>query len=55
MSPADLQSISTTAKRMAFNRLNAGDQLPPLNWSDFEIAVEPVRGAIIPLDSTDLG
>jgi hypothetical protein len=52
MSPADLQAISTAAKRMAFNRLNIGDQLPPLNWSDFEMAVERVRGAMISLDST---
>jgi SpoVK/Ycf46/Vps4 family AAA+-type ATPase len=43
MSPADLQAISITAKRMAFNRLDAGDQLPPLNWNDFETAVERVR------------
>jgi transitional endoplasmic reticulum ATPase len=43
MSPADLQAISITAKRMAFNRLDAGDQLPPLNWNDFEMAVERVR------------
>jgi transitional endoplasmic reticulum ATPase len=41
--PADLQAISITAKRMAFNRLNAGDQLPPLNWNDFEMAVERVH------------
>jgi transitional endoplasmic reticulum ATPase len=53
MSPADLQAISTAAKRMAFNRLNTGDQLPPLNWSDFEMALERVRGTMIPLDSTD--
>lgn len=43
MSPADLQAISITAKRMAFNRLDGGDQLPPLNWSDFEMAVERVH------------
>jgi hypothetical protein len=53
MSPADLQAISTAAKRMAFNRLNIGDQLPPLNLSDIEMALERVRGAMIPLDSTD--
>lgn len=53
MSPADLQAISTAAKRMAFNRLNTGDQLPPLNWSDFAMAVERVRGALFPPDSTD--
>jgi transitional endoplasmic reticulum ATPase len=50
-SPADLQAISTAAKRMAFNRLNIGDQLPPLNWSDFAMAVERVRGALISVDS----
>lgn len=43
MSPADLQAISITAKRMAFNRLDAGDQLPPMDWNDFEMAVERVR------------
>jgi len=43
LSPADLQAISITAKRMAFNRLDTGDQLPPLNWNDFEMAVERVR------------
>jgi transitional endoplasmic reticulum ATPase len=53
VSPADLQAICTTAKRMAFNRLNIGDQLPPLNWYDFEMAVERVLGAMIPQDSTD--
>ena len=53
VSPADLQAISTAAKRMAFNRLNTGDQLPPLNWPDFEMAVERVRGAMISLGSTD--
>jgi transitional endoplasmic reticulum ATPase len=53
MSPADLQAISTAAKRMAFNRLNTGDRLPPVNWSDFEMAVERVRGAMIALGSTN--
>jgi transitional endoplasmic reticulum ATPase len=53
VSPADLQAISTAAKRMAFNRLNTGDQLPPLTWPDFEMAVERVRGAVISLGSTD--
>lgn len=43
LSPADLQAISVTAKRMAFNRLSTGDQLPPLNWNDFEMAVERIR------------
>jgi len=35
MSPADLLAISVTAKRMAFNRLHAGDQLPPLKLERF--------------------
>ena len=47
MSPADLQAISTAAKRMAFTRLNTGNQLPPLNRSDFEMAVERVRGPMM--------
>jgi transitional endoplasmic reticulum ATPase len=42
MSPADLLAISITAKRMAFDRLDAGDQLPLLTWNDFETAVERV-------------
>jgi len=49
--PADLQAMCTAAKRMAFNRLHVGDQLPPLNCSDFEMAVERVHGARIPTDS----
>jgi transitional endoplasmic reticulum ATPase len=44
LAPADLQAISTAAKRMAFNRMANSDQLPPLNWSDFEQATERVRG-----------
>lgn len=43
LSPADLQAISITAKRMAFNRLETGDQLPPLDWKDFEMAAERIR------------
>lgn len=53
VSPADLEAISMAAKRMAFNRMNIGDLLPPLNWSDFEMAVERVLGAMIPQHSTD--
>jgi transitional endoplasmic reticulum ATPase len=53
LAPADLQAICTTAKRMAFNRLTSGDQLPPLNWSDFKKAVDRVRGEIVQLD--DMG
>ena len=43
-SPADLQAICTAAKRMAFNRLTDGDQLPPLNHSDFDLASQRVLG-----------
>jgi transitional endoplasmic reticulum ATPase len=44
LAPADLQAICTAAKRMAFNRMANSDQLPPLNWSDFDRATERVRG-----------
>ena len=50
--PADLQAICTTAKRMAFNRLTTGSQLPPLSWADFEKAIERVHGGMVPLDGT---
>ena len=50
--PADLQAICTTAKRMAFNRLTSGSQLPPLSWADFEKAIERVHGGMVPLDGT---
>lgn len=50
--PADLQAICTTAKRMAFNRLTTGSQLPPLGWADFEKAIERVHGGMVPLDGT---
>lgn len=42
VSPADLQAICTAAKRMAFNRISGGDQLPPLNRSDFDRAAQRV-------------
>jgi transitional endoplasmic reticulum ATPase len=54
LAPADLQAISTTAKRMAFNRMANSDQLPPLNWSDFEKATERVRGDMAQLDNISL-
>jgi len=50
--PADLQAICTTAKRMAFNRLNTGSQLPPLNWFDFEKAVDRVQGGTVSPNGT---
>ena len=54
LAPADLQAICTAAKRMAFNRIANSDQLPPLNWSDFERATERVRGDMAQLDSSGL-
>ena len=51
-SPADLQAICTAAKRMAFNRLTDGDQLPPLNHSDFDRAAQRVLGSDAQADST---
>ena len=50
--PADLQAICTAAKRMAFNRIANSDQLPPLNWSDFDRATERVRGNMAQLDNS---
>ena len=41
VSPADLQALVSTAKRMAMNRMNESDEvLPPLNWDDFEQALK---------------
>ena len=54
LTPADLQAISTAAKRMAFNRMANSDRLPPLNWSDFEKATERVRGDMARLDNIRL-
>jgi transitional endoplasmic reticulum ATPase len=51
LAPADLQAICTAAKRMAFNRIANRDQLPPLNWSDFEKSTERVRGDMPQLDN----
>jgi len=45
LAPADLEAICNTAKRFAFNRADQADQLPPLAWSDFEKALERVKGA----------
>ena len=45
LAPADLEAISNAAKRFAFNRAGQGEQLPPLNLTDFQLAVERVRGA----------
>ena len=51
LAPADLQAICMAAKRMAFNRIANSDQLPPLNWSDFEKATARVRGDVAQLDN----
>ena len=45
LAPADLEAISKTAKRFAFNRAGQGVELPALNLTDFKMAVERVRGA----------
>jgi transitional endoplasmic reticulum ATPase len=50
--PADLRAICITAKRMAFNRSTKADQLPPLNWSDFDKAVDRIRGGMVQADRT---
>jgi hypothetical protein len=40
ISPADLQALVSTAKRMAMNRMKDGEEsLPPLIWRDFEEAL----------------
>ena len=47
ISPADLQGLVNTAKRMAMNRMNVNDEtLPPLIWKDFEQAIERFRSKI---------
>ena len=41
ISPADLQALVSTAKRMAMNRMKANEEtLPPLIWDDFEQALK---------------
>jgi len=41
ISPADLQALVSTAKRMAMNRMKESDAvLPPLIWDDFEQALK---------------
>jgi transitional endoplasmic reticulum ATPase len=45
LAPADLEAICNTAKRFAFNRVDEGHEVPPLIWSDFEKAVQRVKGA----------
>ena len=44
ISPADLQALVSTAKRMAMNRMKESDAvLPPLIWGDFEQALKRNR------------
>ena len=47
ISPADLQGLVNTAKRMAMNRMDASDEaLPPLIWEDFKHALGRTRRGI---------
>ena len=44
VSPADLEAICNSAKRMAMRRMeHDGDELPPLAWSDFTQAMKRVQ------------
>jgi transitional endoplasmic reticulum ATPase len=44
VSPADLEAICNSAKRMAMRRMaHDGDELPPLAWSDFTEAMKRVQ------------
>jgi transitional endoplasmic reticulum ATPase len=44
VSPADLEAIGNSAKRMAMRRMaHDGDELPPLAWSDFTEAMKRVQ------------
>jgi transitional endoplasmic reticulum ATPase len=44
VSPADIEAICNSAKRMAMRRMpNDGDELPPLVWSDFTEAMKRVQ------------
>ena len=41
ISPADLQAVVNTAKRMAMNRMEErAENLPPLTWDDFAKALQ---------------
>ena len=43
-SPADLEAICHSAKRMAMRRMAEDDQeLPPLTWNDFTEAMKRIR------------
>ena len=44
ISPADLEAVCSSAKRMAMRRMpNGADELPPLTWDDFSVAMRRVR------------
>ena len=44
ISPADLQAVVNTSKRMAMNRMDERDAaLPPLILEDFEKALERIQ------------
>ena len=44
VSPADLEAICNSAKRMAMRRMaQDGTELPPLTWTDFSAAIDRVR------------
>ncbi len=47
LSPTDLEAISNTARRLAFNRARDDSELPPLIWADFEKAVQRVRRPVL--------
>ena len=47
LSPADLEAITNTARRFAFNRAPDSSQLPPLILADFDKAVQRVRGTVL--------
>lgn len=54
LSPADLEAITNTARRFAFNRAPDATGGPPLNWADFEKAAHRVRDVFLQA-STNLG
>ena len=44
VSPADLEAICNSAKRMAMRRMaQDGTELPPLTWTDFSAAIDRVQ------------
>ena len=43
ISPADLEAICNSAKRMAMRRWPNAEELPPLVWNDFTEAMKRVQ------------